>query len=68
MTLIDGLISCTGLVPNDPWVVAHVVGILYWVGAQRPLGCSPSGWDIMGCSPSSLVVVALVDMSCGCSP
>jgi hypothetical protein len=43
---------CIGLVPNDPWVVAHVVGILYWVGAQRPLGFSPCGWDIMGCTPS----------------
>jgi hypothetical protein len=47
MTLIDGLISCTGLVPNDPWVVAHVVGIL-WVVAHRPL------W-------TRLVVVALDD-------
>jgi hypothetical protein len=28
MTLIDGLISCIVLVPNDPWVVAHVVGIV----------------------------------------
>jgi hypothetical protein len=27
MTLIDGLISCIGLVPSDPWGVAHVVGI-----------------------------------------
>jgi hypothetical protein len=34
MTLIDGMISFTRLVPNDPWVVAHVVRILYWVGAQ----------------------------------
>jgi hypothetical protein len=34
MTLIDGLIISTGLVPNDPWVVAQVVGMLYWVGAQ----------------------------------
>jgi hypothetical protein len=25
MKIIDGLISWTGLVPNDPWGVAHVV-------------------------------------------
>jgi hypothetical protein len=57
MTLINGLISCVGLVPNDPWIVALVVGIqLYWVSAQQPLGCSPCGWDIpvIGCCPTTL--------------
>jgi hypothetical protein len=41
MTLIDGLISCTGLVPSDPWVVAQVVGML-WVVAQVDMSCGCS--------------------------
>jgi hypothetical protein len=28
MTLVSVVTTCTGLVPNDPWGVDHVVGIL----------------------------------------